>query len=62
MITPAGKKSILTNAVYLKEDVVKMMRSGFGDIYDAERGITEVGFDDDFKPMKFRTLRPKLRQ
>ena len=62
MITPAGKKSILTNAACLKEDVVEIMRGGFGDIYDAERGITEVGFDDDFEPMKFRTLRPKLRR
>ena len=53
MITPAGKKSILTNAACLKEDVVEIMRGGFGDIYDAERGITEVGFDDDFKPIKF---------
>ena len=34
---PAGKKSILTNAVCLKEDVVEIMRGGFGGIYDAER-------------------------
>ena len=30
-----------------------MMRDDFGHIHDVDRGIAEVGFDDDFESLKF---------
>jgi hypothetical protein len=30
-----------------------MIRDDFGHIYEVERDITEVGFDDDFESLKY---------
>ena len=50
---PAGDKGILANPVALKVYKFEAMRSEFRGINDMKRGITEVGFDDQFEPMKF---------
>ena len=55
---PAGDKSILANPVGWPGKVIgfEVVRSGFRDVYDMERGITEVRFDDQFEPMKYGIL------
>ena len=51
---PAGDKGILANVVWLEVDAVVIEKmSDFRGIYSVERAIIEVGFDDDFEPMKF---------
>jgi hypothetical protein len=52
--TPEGDKGILANPVALKGYIIEIMRSEFRSIYDMKRGITEVRFDDQFEPIKFR--------
>jgi hypothetical protein len=53
-VTPKGDKGILANPVALKGNVFEIMKSEFRVIYDVKRGITEVRFDDQFEPIKYR--------
>jgi len=51
---PAGDKGILANIVWKKAPFVAIEKmSDFNGIHNVERGIIEVGFDDDFELMKF---------
>ena len=50
--TPKGDESIFANPVALKDYTLDVMRSGSRGIYDI--GITEIRFDDQFEPIKFR--------
>ena len=56
IVKPAGNKGILANPVIFKECINEIMKSGFRDKYDIERGSTEVGFEQDLEPMKFGIL------
>ena len=49
-----GDKVTLANPAWLKECIEKIIRGEFGGIYEVERGITEVRFNDQFEPVKSR--------
>jgi hypothetical protein len=53
-VTPKGDKGILANPVVFKRNIFKIVKSESRGIYDMKRGITEVRFDDQFEPIKFR--------
>ena len=55
-VNPAGDEGILTNPVTLKGYIIEIVRGDFRGIYDMERGITEIRFDDQFEPMTFGTF------
>ena len=52
-VKSAGYKGILANPVILKDYMFEIIRSEFRDLYDMERGSTEVGFEHDLEPLKF---------
>ena len=53
-IIPEEDKGIAANSVLFATPEIKIIfTEDFRYIYEVERGITEVGFDDDFKSLKF---------
>ena len=48
-------KGILANAVWLGSDIAVVVESELGNTHGMARDITEVGFDDDFEIMKFKS-------
>ena len=50
---PTRDKGILANVVSLIYPLVDTKRRAFRNIDELERGITEVGFDDNSEPMAF---------